>query len=55
MEQVLDVYKRPYNKEVPVVCMDESPKQLISETREALPMKPGSAKKVDYELKFRMF
>jgi len=29
MEKVLDVYKRPYDKDFPVVCMDESPKQLI--------------------------
>ena len=35
MEQVLDVYKRPYNKENPVVCMDESPKQLIKEVRKS--------------------
>lgn len=49
MEQVLDVYKRPYNKENPVVCMDESPKQLIKEVRKSLPMKPGFEKRVDYE------
>ena len=34
MEMVLDVYKQPYNPEFPVVCMDESPKQLIKETNE---------------------
>ena len=34
MEQVLDVYERPYNPLFPVVNLDESPKQLISETRE---------------------
>jgi hypothetical protein len=39
MEQVLDVYKRPYNKSRPVVCMDETPKQLIKEVRRALPPK----------------
>jgi hypothetical protein len=33
MERVLDVYKRPYDKDYPVVCMDESPKQLIEEAR----------------------
>ena len=42
MEQVLDVYKRPYNKANPVVCMDETPKQLIKEVRNSVPMKPGS-------------
>lgn len=49
MELVLDVYKRPYNKAKPVVCMDESPKQLISETRAPIPMTPGYDKKYDYE------
>jgi phage terminase large subunit GpA-like protein len=33
MEQVLDVYQRPYDEKYPVVCLDESPKQLISESR----------------------
>lgn len=49
MEQVLDVYKRPYNKARPVVCMDETPKQLIKEVHKPLPMKPGFERKVDYE------
>lgn len=49
MERVLGVYKRPYTARYPVVCMDESPKQLIKETRTPLPIKPGSEKKEDYE------
>lgn len=49
MEQVLDVYKRPYNAKNPVVCMDESPKQLIGETRISMPMKPGKIRLEDYE------
>jgi hypothetical protein len=49
MEQVLDIYKRPYNKDYPVVCMDESPKQLIEEGRLSIPMKPGQEARVDYE------
>lgn len=49
MEQVLDIYKRPYDKEFPVVCMDESPKQLIRETRIAIPMKPGQEARQDFE------
>jgi len=49
MEQVLDVYKMPYNRDFPVVCMDESPKQLIKETRIPINMKPGKDKKVDFE------
>lgn len=48
MENVLDVYKRPYDKNYPVLCMDESPKQLIEEMQ-SLPMKPGYEKYVDYE------
>lgn len=49
MEQVLDVYKRPYNDRFPVICMDESPKQLIKETRTPVPMKPGQETRVDFE------
>ncbi len=49
MEQVLDVYKRPYSSLNPVICMDESPKQLIKETRVPIPMKKGCDTKVDYE------
>lgn len=49
MEHVLDVYKRPYDPEYPVVCMDESPRQLIRETREPLPAKPGRPPRYDYE------
>jgi len=49
MEMVLDVYKRPYNPNIPVICMDESPKQLIKETRRAIRGRPGSLSKYDYE------
>jgi transposase len=49
MERVLDVYKRPLNKELPLVCMDESPKQLIKETRLPIEMKPGHDTKEDFE------
>jgi len=49
MERVLDVYKRPYNSDYPVVCMDESPKQLIEEGRPSTAMKPGQEARVDYE------
>ena len=49
MERVLDVYKRPYDVDYPVVCMDESPKQLIEEGRTSTPMKPGQEARVDYE------
>jgi len=49
MEKVLDVYKRPYDPMHPVVCMDESPKQLIGETRVPIPMSKGHDRKCDYE------
>lgn len=49
MENVLTVYENPYNRDFPVVCMDESPKQLIKETRLPIPAKPGSLLKCDYE------
>ncbi|NOR46888.1 MAG: IS630 family transposase [Methanosarcinaceae archaeon] len=49
MEMVLDVYKRPFNQQYPVVCMDESPKQLIAETRTPIPASPGHPTMHDYE------
>jgi len=49
MEHVLDVYKRPYDVRHPVVCMDESPRQLIRATRPALPLRAGAAARYDYE------
>ena len=49
MEQVLDVYKRSYDKKFPVVCMDESPKQLIKETRQPISAKPGHEAREDFE------
>nr|QNO56357.1 hypothetical protein CHKFHCLN_00031 [Methanosarcinales archaeon ANME-1 ERB7] len=49
MEMVLEVYKRPFDPLYPVVCMDESPKQLIAETRTPIPASPGQPTKQDYE------
>jgi hypothetical protein len=51
MEMVLDVYKRPFDPLHPIICMDESPKQLISETRNPIPASPGRSAKYDYEYK----
>jgi len=48
MEQVLDVYKRPYNEDFPVVCMDESPKQLIEDVQ-TTEIEPGKSARTDYE------
>lgn len=53
MERVLDVYKRPYDPLHPVVCMDETPRQLIAETRAPIPMAPGRAECHDYEYERR--
>jgi hypothetical protein len=49
MEEVLDVYTRPHDPQMPLVCLDEGCKQLVSETRTPLPMKPGQPLRVDYE------
>ena len=49
MERVLDIYKRPFNPVRPVVCMDESPKQLLAETRVPIPGAPGRVARHDYE------
>ena len=49
MEDVLEVYHRPYNEKLPMVCLDETNRQLIAETRKAIPAKPGQNKRVDYE------
>lgn len=49
MEDVLEVYHRPYDPKRPVVCMDESNKQLIAEVRKPLPPKPGEIAKEDCE------
>jgi len=51
MEDVLEVYSRPYDPSRPVVCMDEKPYQLLGEVREPIPAKPGGIEKVDSEYK----
>jgi len=49
MEDVLDVYQRPYDPKRPQVCLDEASKQLIGETRTPIPAAPGRAAREDYE------
>lgn len=49
MYRLLALYARPYNKQYPVVCMDEKSKQLIEDVRESIPLKPGSPAKYDGE------
>ena len=51
MEDVLDVYHRPFDPGRPVICIDEQPRQLVSETRVPLPPRPGNAARFDYEYK----
>lgn len=49
MEDVLELYQRPYDPQMPMVCMDEKPTQLIEEVRTPLPPSPGCAMRFDYE------
>jgi hypothetical protein len=49
MEDVLEVYHRPYDAACPVVCLDETSKQLIGETRTPIPAARGRAERTDYE------
>lgn len=51
MEDVLEVYTRPYDARYPQVCIDETSTQMLSDTRPALPMKQGYVERVDYEYK----
>ena len=51
MEDVLDLYAEPFQPECPVVCFDERPVQLLSDTRDPLPMQPGQVRRYDYEYK----
>jgi hypothetical protein len=49
MEDVLEVYRRPYDPDVPLICMDETNKRLTKETRRPLPVKPGLPARYDCE------
>jgi hypothetical protein len=49
MEDILIIYKRPYHPDEPLVCMDETTKQLTKETRRMLPAEPGTPTRYDYE------
>jgi len=51
MEDILDVYLRPYDPNQPVVCMDETSKQLIADIRIAIPAQPGHLERYDVEYK----
>ena len=49
MEEVLDIYTQPHDPQMPLVCLDETSKQLVAETRTPLPMKERQPERVDYE------
>lgn len=49
MEEVLDLYQRPYDPTRPLLCMDEHPVQLVGETRQPIPACEGQPRRVDYE------
>lgn len=49
MEDILDIYKRPYNPAEPLICMDETSKQLTKEARLPIPVKPDQPARFDYE------
>jgi hypothetical protein len=51
MEDILDVYERPYDPKRPVVCMDEQPRQLIGEELAPIPAKPGQVERYDNQYK----
>jgi hypothetical protein len=53
MEDVLEVYTRPYNPRRPQVCLDEASKQLVAEVQTPLPMGPGQPERIDYEYERR--
>jgi hypothetical protein len=49
MEDVLDIYQRPADPKLPLICFDETPVQLVSEKRQPIPMKAGQPERYDYE------
>lgn len=53
MEEVLDLYQLPYDPQVPLVCMDETSKQLIGEVKVPIPPAPGRPARIDYEYERR--
>lgn len=53
MEDVLEVYQRPYDRRYPVICMDEASKQLVAEVRQPLPLEPGKPLRYDCEYERR--
>jgi hypothetical protein len=53
MEDVLKLYEEPYDPARPVICMDETNKQLVGETHTPIPASPGQPRRIDYEYERR--
>jgi hypothetical protein len=51
MEEVLDLYEKPYDSRYPLICMDETSKQLMDDAQPPLPLQPGQVERQDYEYK----
>jgi hypothetical protein len=49
MEDILDIYALPYDPDIPLICMDEQPVQLLGDRYEAIEMKPGKPRKEDFQ------
>lgn len=49
MYDILDLYAEPYDPKRPVIGLDEKPKQLVEDSRKAIPMRPGRLERYDYE------
>ncbi len=49
MEDIIELYHRPYNPAIPMICMDEQSRQLIGETKKIIPAEPGKPERADYE------
>ena len=49
MYNILNLYEEKYDPKNPLICLDEKPKQHLGDKRKAIPMKPGSSEKYDYE------
>ena len=49
MQDIIEIYARPFNEKNPVVCFDESPFQLLQEVREPMPVSPGQPRREDCE------
>ena len=53
MEDILDLYAEPYDLTRPVICMDESPVQLVADVRSPIPLKPGRVARIDHQYERR--